>query len=135
MADWYELRADAADGGLIFWPLVVTEDRDEPYELGAVVKDSAGAAYDWTACTGPVARIYDPTNDSATLASMTWVPRADGTFAFTVSRTDVAALAGPRAQHPNGRRLMWAAKVVTPGGFHMQLVEESPVTVQHGGVV
>lgn len=134
MADWAELQADASEGGgLILWHVEIPEGRDVLLELGAVVKDSAGAVYDWTACTEPVANIYDMSTETV-VAALTWLPRADGTFAFTASRTVLADKAGDRSVFREGRPLAWSAKVTTPGGFHIQLVAESPVTIRHKGV-
>ncbi|WP_346007302.1 hypothetical protein [Janibacter terrae] len=134
MADWTELQADGSEsGGLIFWEVEIPEGRDVLLELGAVVTDSAGAVYDWTACTEPVANIYDVASETV-VAALTWVPRADGTFAFTASRTVLADKAGSRAAFPAGRSLAWSAKVTVPGGLHVQLVAESPVTIRHKGV-
>ena len=134
MADWSELQADASEsGGLIRWPIEIPEGRDVLLELGAVVRDSAGDVYDWTACSGPVASIYDVETETS-VAALTWVPRLDGTFAFSASRSVLAGVAGDRRVTREGRRLAWAAKVVTPGGFHIQLVTESAVTIRHQGV-
>lgn len=134
MADWEELQADASEaGGLIFWELEIPEGQDVLVELGATVKDSAGEVYDWTACTEPSARIYDLRTET-TVAALTWVPRSDGTFAFSASRVVLAGAAGDRNINREGRSLAWAAEVTIPGGHHIQLVAESPVTIRHKGV-
>lgn len=134
MADWTHLQRDASErGGFLLWPIEIPEGQDILLELGGVVSDDEWQPYDWTACTSPVAAIYDSVTE-AVIATLTWVPRADGTFSFTATRTALAGAAGDKAVYLQGRDLSWACQVTVPGGSQVQLVAESPCTIRHKGV-
>lgn len=134
MADWSELQAAASEhGGLIEWHAEIPEGQDILLELEQTVMDSAGLPYDWTACTAPAAAIYTTPNEIVVVA-LTWIPRADGSFAFTASKEAMAGTAGNRSASTHGRSLSWAASVTLPTGVQIQLVAESPVTIRHKGV-
>lgn len=133
-ADWTMLRRDASTrGGLLTWPVEAPEGEDLLIELPGILTDDEHEPYDWTACSEPVARIIDPDTE-AVVANLTWVPRSDGSFAFTAARVDITTAAGDRAVFPMGRELAWMCKVTIPGGYHVQLVtSNSPFTIRHKG--
>lgn len=133
-ADWTHLHRDASTlGGLLTWPVEAPEGQDLYLDLPGVLTDDEHQPYDWTLCSEPVARIIDPDTEEV-VANLTWVPRADGTFAFTASRVDIAAAAGDRRVRPMGRDLAWMCEITIPGGNHVQLVaSNSPFMIRHKG--
>lgn len=134
MADWDDLRVAASKGGLIWWPVTLTEGDDPVIDLDAQVRDLNGEAFDWTTCTEVRARIYEPGSD-VTVADLTWASTAAGILRFEASRADLDAAAGAHRTYPNGRDLAWACKVTIPGGHHVQIVAESPCNIEHQGVL
>lgn len=134
MANWDNLRRDASvDGGLLQWPIEAPEGQDLLFSLPGVLTDDEHVPYDWTACSEPVAKVIDPGTE-ALICNLTWVPRADGTFDFTIARVDIPTSALDPQVYPRGRPLQWAAQITIPGGHHVQLVELSPFLIRHKGV-